>query len=308
MIELGSTLQSSSGMLLLGGIAFIAGGAIFIERFLHVRTEQISARTELVAPWTHQQAHVDVAGEAYVSQRATGSGRAEQELTRHLRKRSLPLAYAPMVLLALRLASALCLLAAGWIAYPLLLNSGALLVRLSLAGFMSGCGWLVPGLFLRLLARRRAAAVVAGLPDALELLVICADAGLALEDGINRIIAELEGSQPMLADELSLTAADLRILPSRDMAFARLAARIEVPIMRSIVTTLSQSMQYGTPLSQAMRTVAAEMRNESLIRLEERANKLPALLTVPMMLFIMPTIFLIVAGPAALNAIDAFSR
>ena len=145
-----------------------------------------------------------------------------------------------------------------------------------------------------------------GLPDAIELLVVCVEAGLALEDGIDRIVIELKHSQPKLAEELALTSADLKILSSRDQALANLAERIDTPSVRSVVTTLSQTLRYGTPLAQAMRVVAADMRNDSLFQLEERANRLPVMMTIPMMLFIMPTIFLIVGGPAALKLMDHF--
>jgi tight adherence protein C len=133
---------------------------------------------------------------------------------------------------------------------------------------------------------------------------VCVEAGLALEDGIDRIAFELKDSRPALADELALTSADLKILPSRDQALANLADRVDVASVRSVVTTLSQTMRYGTPLAQAIRVVAAEMRNESLIQLEERANRLPTMLTIPMMLFIMPTIFLVIGGPSVLRLID----
>jgi tight adherence protein C len=109
-----------------------------------------------------------------------------------------------------------------------------------------------------------------------------------------------------LAEELALTSADLKILPSRDRALANFAERVQVPSVRTVVTTLAQTMRYGTPLAQALRVVASELRNDSLMRLEERANQLPTLMTIPMMIFIMPTIFLIVGGPAALRMLDAF--
>ncbi len=115
-------------------------------------------------------------------------------------------------------------------------------------------------------------------------------------------------SHPSLAEELALTAADLKILPSRDQALSNLADRVDVPSVRSVATTLSQTMRYGTPLAQALRTVASELRNDSLLALEERANRLPTLMTLPMMLFIMPTIFLIVGGPAALRLMDTFLK
>lgn len=165
-----------------------------------------------------------------------------------------------------------------------------------------------PVALVRRMVRRRAARVAAGLPDALELLVVCVEAGLSLEDGLARAVKELRHGQPALAEELALTAADLRILPSRDQALANLADRIEVPSVRSLVTTLSQTLRYGTPLAQAMRTVASELRDAALLRIEERANELPVMLTIPMMLFIMPTIFLIVGGPAGLRVADIFLR
>jgi tight adherence protein C len=96
----------------------------------------------------------------------------------------------------------------------------------------------------------------------------------------------------------------MKILPSRDEALANLAVRVNMPSVRSVVTTLSQTLRYGTPLAQALRVVAGELRNDTLMRLEERANQLPSLMTIPMMLFIMPTIFMIVAGPAVLRVMD----
>jgi tight adherence protein C len=150
--------------------------------------------------------------------------------------------------------------------------------------------------------------VVEGLPEALELLVVCVEAGLAFEDSLDRIVGELQLSQPLLAGELQQLSADLKILSSRDEALRNLAERIQAPSVRSVVTTLSQTLRYGTPLAQALRVSAAELRNNALLDLEERANRLPTLLTIPMMLFILPTIFLIVAGPVALRLMDIFAK
>jgi tight adherence protein C len=148
--------------------------------------------------------------------------------------------------------------------------------------------------------------IESGLPDAIELLCISVEAGLALEDAIDRVVPELWRSQPTMAEELALTSADLKILPSRDAALRRLSARVAVPSVHSVVTTLSQTLRYGTPLAQALRVVASELRNNSLIRLEERANKMPVLLTIPMVLFILPCVFMVIGGPTALRLIDAF--
>jgi tight adherence protein C len=137
-------------------------------------------------------------------------------------------------------------------------------------------------------------------------LVISVEAGLALEDAINRIVGELRRSQPAMAEELALTGADLRILPSRDDALRRLAERVKLPSVHSVVITLSQTLKYGTPLAHALRVVAAELRNDELLKLEEQANRMPVLLTVPMIVFILPSIFLMIGGPAFLKVLDAF--
>jgi len=182
-------------------------------------------------------------------------------------------------------------------------------IRLGFLALMGGAaGWFLPLMLTSFLASRRIKAVERGLPDAIELLVVSVEAGLALEDSLDRIVPELRLSQPALAEELAMTAADLKILPSREMALGNLARRVDVPSVRSVVTTLSQTLRYGTPLAQALRVVAAELRNDTLIRLEERANRLPAILTIPMILFFLPAIFLVVGGPAVLRLIDVFGH
>ncbi len=168
-------------------------------------------------------------------------------------------------------------------------------------------GWYLPLRLVRTQVRSRASSVTSGLPEALELLVICVEAGLALEDGLDRITGELYKTQPALAEELETTSADLKILPDRDEAFRKLADRVDSPSIRTVVTTLSQTLRYGTPLAGALRTASAQMRSDSLVALEERANRLPTLMTLPMIFFIMPTIFLIVGGPAVLRLMDLFA-
>ena len=155
---------------------------------------------------------------------------------------------------------------------------------------------------------RRKRAVSTGLPDALELLAVCIESGLSLENGLQRVSTELKRSQPALGDELAMTWAEINILPDRDQALLNFAARVDTPSARSVVNTLSQTLRYGTPLARSLRVVAADVRMEQLTAMEEKANRLPALMTVPVMLFIMPTIFLIIGGPAALKLMDAFFK
>ena len=167
-------------------------------------------------------------------------------------------------------------------------------------------GWLLPILVVGSLLKRRTKAIASGLASALDLLVVCVEAGLSLEDGLQRLAHELHGSQPALAEEFALTWAEINILPDRTKALLNFADRVDDPNVRSVVGMLSQSMRFGTPLAQSLRVGATEMRNDQMTKLEERANRLPALMTIPVMLFIMPTLFLIIGGPAALKIVDMF--
>lgn len=140
-----------------------------------------------------------------------------------------------------------------------------------------------------------------GLPDALDMLVICSEAGLSLEPAISRVAAEIGHAHPEVAEELRLTANELRIMTDRRAAILNMGARTGLESLKRLGATLVQTMQYGTPLSQALRTLSAEMRTEMLTRFEERAARLPVLLTVPMIVFILPTVFAVVGGPAMLR-------
>jgi len=146
-----------------------------------------------------------------------------------------------------------------------------------------------------------------GLPDALDLMVICAEAGLSLDATLNRISHELEASWPELAEEFGITAAELTFLPDRRQAFDNLNARTNMASIRGVVNTLLQTAKFGTPLAHSLRVLAAEFRDARMIRAEEKAARLPALLTVPLILFILPTLFIVLLGPAALGIIDTFS-
>ena len=142
-----------------------------------------------------------------------------------------------------------------------------------------------------------------GLPDALDMMVICSEAGLPLEPMVARVAAEITHAHPAVGRELQQVASELRILSDRRTALHNMGARTGLEGLRRLGTTLVQTMQYGTPLSQALRTLSAEMRTEMLTRFEARAARLPVLLTVPMIVFILPTVFAVVGGPAMLKVI-----
>lgn len=297
--------------LLFGAILLSIGGVALIEYARRVRREEVSRRVDLVVPRLIASGILNTGPSLNRIQfRETPGGipaRTRREITRRLAALRVPANRAMLVFSLVRMFAVAVIAVLGFVlgsALPALAGQPVIILLLA-AGFGIS-GWFIPVVIANHMVKARIHAVAQGLPDALELLVVCVEAGLALEDGLERIVVEMRHSHPPLAEELAQTAADLKILPSRDQALANLAQRVDVPSVRSVVTTLSQTMRYGTPLAQAMRTVASEMRNDSLLALEERANKLPTLLTLPMMLFIMPTIFLIVGGPAALRLMDTF--
>jgi tight adherence protein C len=166
-------------------------------------------------------------------------------------------------------------------------------------------GIMGPRLILLVLRRRFEAGIRLGTPDAIDLLVVCSEAGMGLESAVQRVAEEMNQSNPAMARVLSDLLDDLRILPSRSEAFDKLGSLSEG--LRRLGTMVSQSLQYGTPLSQALRGIAADIRRERITKLEERAHKLGAKLTVPMVLFMLPAMFVIMGASPFLHLIRTFS-
>lgn len=161
-----------------------------------------------------------------------------------------------------------------------------------------------PELYLSNKATKRTKEIQKGLPDALDLLVICAEAGLTVDAAFNRVAKELGRAYPELGDEFALTAIELSFLNERRMAFNNLAYRVNLEAVKGVVTTMIQTERYGTPLASALRVLSAEFRNERMMRAEEKAARLPAIMTVPLIVFILPTLFVVILGPAACSISD----
>lgn len=175
--------------------------------------------------------------------------------------------------------------------------------RLVLTAAAAVVGLLLPDAIARRLRQRYLAELERGLPDALDMMVICAEAGLGIETAIDRVAQEIGAANRPVALEFGLTSSELKILADRRQALVNLSERTGLDSLRRFSTTLLQTIQYGTPLTLALRTLAAEMRQEALVRFEARAARLPVLLTMPMILFILPTVFLVIAGPAAISVL-----
>ena len=161
-----------------------------------------------------------------------------------------------------------------------------------------------PDIFVQNKINKRTAAIRKGLPDALDLLVICAEAGLTVDAAFHRVAKELGKAYPELGDEFALTAIELGFLTDRRAAFENLATRVDLDSVRGVVTTMIQTEKYGTPLASALRVLSAEFRNERMMRAEEKAARLPAIMTVPLILFILPVLFIVILGPAACSISD----
>ncbi len=200
----------------------------------------------------------------------------------------------------------------GAIAFLLvyLLQVGDLSPAARLAAVMGGIvlGFFAPELYVSNLTKKRQLALSKGLPDALDLLVICAESGLSLDVALERVANEIGGANTELAEELSLTSIELGFLPDRRQALLNLNRRTNLPSIRGVVNTLTQTEKYGTPLSQSLRVLANEFRDQRLLKAEEKAARLPATLTVPMILFILPVLFIVLVGPAIINVMDTLGK
>jgi len=170
--------------------------------------------------------------------------------------------------------------------------------------FVLGAAYLgvkLPSILVINKRNKRYYAIQKGLSDTLDLLMICAESGLSLASGLDRVSRELGGAYPEMAEELGLTSVELGFLPDRKRALMNLVERVDIPEIRGIVSVLIQTEKYGTPIAQALRTLAAEFREQRMLRAEQKAARLPAIMTVPMILFILPTLFIIIMAPALIK-------
>jgi tight adherence protein C len=169
-------------------------------------------------------------------------------------------------------------------------------------------GFILPRVVLQNISRRFNKDVQLGTPDAIDLLVVCSQAGMGMESALERVAQEMDRSNPAITTVFNGLLTDLRVLPDRREAFANLGERSTFEGLRRFGTMVNQSMQYGTPLSEALRAIAEELRRDRITRLEERAHKLGAKLTLPMVLFMLPAMFIILAGSPFLHLMESMSN
>jgi tight adherence protein C len=169
-------------------------------------------------------------------------------------------------------------------------------------------GYYAPNVYISNIATKRRDSIVAAFPDALDLLLICVEAGMSIEAAIQKVSQEVGSSSIELAEELSLLTAELSYLPERRMAYEGLGRRTNHPGIRSVVTAMIQAERYGTPLGSVLRVMAKENRDLRLAAAEKKAAALPAKLTVPMILFFLPVLFVVILGPAIMKITDMMAK
>lgn len=168
----------------------------------------------------------------------------------------------------------------------------------------AGVGFYAPNIYLKNLIDKRRQSIVAAFPDSLDLLLICVESGMSIEAAIQKVSQEVGGQSIELAEELSLLSAELSYLPDRRMAYEGMAKRTQHPGIKAVATAMTQAETYGTPLGSALRVMAKENRELRLSAAEKKAAALPAKLTVPMILFFLPVLFVVILGPAIINIQD----
>ncbi|CAN5403805.1 type II secretion system F family protein [soil metagenome] len=194
--------------------------------------------------------------------------------------------------------------------YLFVFNDFGLPVMSRLTATMAGAvvGFYAPNIFLSNRISKRRQSIMQAFPDALDLLLICVEAGMSIEAAIQKVSQEIGGSSIELAEELSLLSAELSYLPERRQAYEGLAKRTNHAGVKSVATAMVQAEQYGTPLGSALRTMAKENRELRMAAAEKKAAALPAKLTVPMIIFFLPVLFVVILGPAIINIQDTMAK
>jgi tight adherence protein C len=162
-------------------------------------------------------------------------------------------------------------------------------------------GFYLPDLLVKNQSQKRQTSMRQSFSDALDLLLICVQSGLSVEAAFTKVAEEMSKNSPILAEEFALTSAELAFLSDREKAYGNLAERTGLAIAKSLATTLNQADKYGTPVGRALKVLSEETKGERMAAAEEKGASLPAKLTVPMIVFFLPALFLVIIGPAILR-------
>jgi tight adherence protein C len=175
------------------------------------------------------------------------------------------------------------------------------LVKVGICLAATYLGMQVPSLFLKNRIQHRQLSIKRAFPDALDLLLICVESGMSIEAGFKRVAGEVGTQSIPLAEELTLTTAELSYLQDRRQAYQNLATRTNLEGVKSVCMALQQAERYGTPMGTTLRVMAQENRDMRMSEAEKKAAGLPPKLTVPMIVFFLPVLFVVILGPAAIR-------
>ena len=180
----------------------------------------------------------------------------------------------------------------------------ATMPRIAVAGAGAFFGFYLPNLFVQNVIARRQESIKKAFPDALDLLLICVESGMSVEAAFAKVAAEIGSQSVELAEELTVTTAELSYLQERRKAYENLGTRTGLPGVKAVVTSLIQAERYGTPLGTALRVMAQENRDIRMTEAEKKAASLPPKLTVPMIAFFLPVLFVVILGPTIITVMN----
>jgi tight adherence protein C len=192
-------------------------------------------------------------------------------------------------------------LLAGFYIFLVLKPEWPMIVRIAVCFGVGFLGFKLPEIYLKNMTQKRQLSIRRAWPDALDLLLICVESGMSIEHAFRKVSTEVGTSSIALAEELALTTAELSYLPDRRSAYENLGSRTALDGVKAVTTALIQSEKYGTPLGQALRVLAQENRDMRMMEAEKKAARLPPMLTVPMIVFFLPVLFVVIMGPAVIN-------
>jgi tight adherence protein C len=180
-------------------------------------------------------------------------------------------------------------------------------IKIGLCLIATWIGMQLPFLFLKNKISKRKLSIMRSFPDALDLLLICVESGMSIEAAFKRVSEEIGSASIALCEELTLTTAELSYLPDRRQAYENLAKRTDLDGVKAVCLALQQAERYGTPMAHTLRVMSQENRDMRMSEAEKKAAALPPKLTVPMIVFFLPVLFVVILGPAAIKAMAAFN-
>lgn len=226
------------------------------------------------------------------------------DVRRRLGEAGLRNPHAVEVFFALRILLALALGIGAVFVLPLMFSRLKVLPLMGISAAAATVGYLLPGYVLTWLAARRKRRIIEGFPDALDMLLVCVEAGLSLEASVQRVGREIRGAHPLIAEEFRLVGNEMLAGKTRHDALRSLGERTGVPDVRGLASLLIQADQFGTSVAQALRVHAHEMRAKRILRAEEQAHKIPVKLAFPLMFGLIPVVLIITLAPGILRIID----